>query len=117
METPSAHALQLEPTLADLYPVKRVPDRLPPTSRGNRLHPKCPLNWCNKGKHGVFLRYVTHGRQKLTCDRWVFEFLEAVARAQQGAQQPSPARPTPKQHDDARRKRTRRILAGIGLSD
>lgn len=111
METPSAHALQVEPTLADLYPVKRVPDRLPPTSRGNRLHPKCVLNWCNKGKNGVFLRFVTHGRQKLTCDRWVFDFLESVARAQQ----PAPVRPVQKPSNNARRDRTKRILAGVGL--
>ena len=70
-----------EVALSELYPVKKVPQRVPPNERGN-LHPRVPIRWAMHGVYGIRLRFVCAGRQKLTCDAWLREFLEAVARAQ-----------------------------------
>jgi hypothetical protein len=102
-------------TLAGFYRIVDVVDRLPPGPNGRRLHPKVPVRWALKGVRGVKLRFIAAGRQKLTCDEWLVQFCDAVARAQQGEPQPAPGRPVQKPRTNARRARTRRILAGFGL--
>lgn len=105
-------------SLESFYPVKRVPQRIQ-TCR--RLHPKVPIRWCIKGAHGCKLRYVSAGRQKLTTDAWVLEFLAAVAEAQQreagGVAAPASV-VAPKRtaaRDAGRREKTKRLLAAAGL--
>ncbi len=102
-------------SLAGFYPLKDVVNRLPAGPRDRRLHPKVPVRWALQGSHGVKLRFIAAGRQKLTCDEWLVQFCDAVARAQQGEPQPAPTRAAQKGPNTARRAKTKRILAGVGL--
>ena len=102
-------------SLSGFYPLKDVVNRLPAGPRDRRLHPKVPVRWALQGSHGVRLRFIAAGRQKLTCDEWLVQFCDAVARAQQGVQQPAPVRPAAKSATSTRRARTRKILAEVGL--
>src|SRR5260221_6539708 len=106
-----ANTPESDTQLASYFPVKLVGKHLPAGSSGMRLHRKVAIRWCTIGVRGVRLRYIAAGRQKLTCDAWLFEFCDAVARAQQ----PAPPRPPSKRRDDSRRRRTTKILADVGL--
>jgi hypothetical protein len=123
----SAAASASQPSLADFYPLKDVPKRVPHRPNGKRLHPKVAVRWALQGSHGVRLRYVAAGRQKLTCDPWVLEFFAAVAARQQqagggvAAAAPPPAgnehrpRSAGSARPDARRKLTLDRLAAAGM--
>ena len=104
-------------SLAGFYRLADVVDRLPPGPNGRRLHPKVPVRWALKWSHGVKLRFIAAGRQKLTCDQWLVQFCDAVARAQQGEPHPAPTRQAQKGLSAARRAKTKSILAGVGLGN
>ncbi|MFY9343380.1 MAG: hypothetical protein WAT39_12865 [Planctomycetota bacterium] len=106
-------------TLAEFYALKYVSDRLPKRANGNRLHPKVVVRWAIQGCQGVRLRFIAAGRQKLTCDAWLFQFLDEVARAQQSkgaAPPPRAGRSCPGAAPAAtRRKSTQEQLTAFGF--
>lgn len=75
------------PNLADLVPLAAVPDLVPPSANGRRIHISAPHRWVARGIAGVRLRVVSLGGRRMTTARWLAEFAAAVA----AAREPTPA--------------------------
>lgn len=64
----------------DMYPVARVPDRLPEVRPGCPVSPDSVANWCSGGLRGgtVRLRSVLIGGRRHTCDAWLAAFFQQL---------------------------------------
>lgn len=66
---------------ADLIPLTKVPELLPPTKSGKRLHFSAVHRWATEGIRGVRLRVTCVGRAMHTTPAWLSEFMQRIAEA------------------------------------
>jgi hypothetical protein len=112
---------ELEVALLDAFPLARVPDHMPATASGKRLHRHIAFRWALRGARGVLLRTIeVPGVGKCTTKQWLAEFVAlvnaaAVAAAPTGTAPPKPrCRRSPQRHD--RTAATQEVLARHGLA-
>lgn len=79
----SARCQRSRPSLAHLFPLKEVPDRIPPR-RGRKVHRSVGYRWAKAGLDGVRLRTVAIGGELHTSEEWLWEFIEAVTASRGG---------------------------------
>jgi hypothetical protein len=62
-----------------LWPLRSLPDRLPPGPRGRKIHRASGFRWASRGVRGRRLRTVSIGGSLFSCDQWLHEFVTGTA--------------------------------------
>ncbi len=99
-------------SLDELYPVRELPARLE-RALGRRLNRTTTWRWILRGVGGARLRVVRAGRTSLTCDPWVFAFLDGVEKRRERVKSPPSRRGRPAE----RAHKTTEVLRRHGLSE
>lgn len=62
--------------LAQFWPLKELPNKLPRTPRGKKIHRSTGFRWASTGVRGRRLRTYQIGGCLYTCDEWLSQFIQ-----------------------------------------
>lgn len=67
----------------ETIPLARVPDQLPNTASGNRIHPSTVHRWIKRGVRGIQLETIRIGGRRYTSVEAIHRFIEATSKHDQ----------------------------------